>query len=77
MDETMNAVIQAISTVGFPIVCCGVLFYMLYKYIIPLSAVLTEFKGAIEEQRKSNEELTKAVTDLRDAVQRIGEIEQG
>lgn len=22
-----NAVMQAISTVGFPIVCCGVLFY--------------------------------------------------
>lgn len=76
MDETMNAVIQAISTVGFPIVCCGVLFYMLYKYIIPLTTVLTEFKGAIEEQRKSNEELTRAVTDLRDAVQRIGEIKQ-
>lgn len=76
MDETMNAVIQAISTVGFPIVCCGVLFYMLYKYIIPLTTVLTEFKGAIEEQRKSNEELTRAVTDLRNAVQRIGEIKQ-
>ena len=22
-----NAIMQAISTVGFPIVCCGVLFY--------------------------------------------------
>lgn len=25
--ETINAVINAIATVGFPIVCCGVLMY--------------------------------------------------
>ena len=25
--ETINAVINAVATVGFPIVCCGVLMY--------------------------------------------------
>lgn len=30
--ETANMVLQAITTVGFPIVCCGVLMYYV-KYI--------------------------------------------
>lgn len=30
--ETVNMVLQAITTVGFPIVCCGVLMYYV-KYI--------------------------------------------
>ena len=30
--ETVNIVLQAITTVGFPIVCCGVLMYYV-KYI--------------------------------------------
>lgn len=30
--ETLNMVLQAITTVGFPIVCCGVLMYYV-KYI--------------------------------------------
>ena len=30
--ETVNTVLQAITTVGFPIVCCGVLMYYV-KYI--------------------------------------------
>lgn len=30
--ETVNVVLQAVTTVGFPIVCCGVLMYYV-KYI--------------------------------------------
>lgn len=30
--ETVNTILQAITTVGFPIVCCGVLMYYV-KYI--------------------------------------------
>ena len=30
--ETVNMVLQAITTVGFPIVCCGVLMYYV-KYV--------------------------------------------
>lgn len=27
----MNEILQAVSTVGFPIVCCGALFYQMNK----------------------------------------------
>lgn len=40
-----NAVMQAISTVGFPIVCCGVLFYQnnnMNKTISSLTSTLIE-----------------------------------
>ena len=40
-----NALMQAVSTVGFPIVCCGVLFYQnnnMNKTINSLTATLTE-----------------------------------
>lgn len=40
-----NAIMQAISTVGFPIVCCGVLFYQnnkLTETINDLKVTLTE-----------------------------------
>lgn len=40
-----NAIMQAISTVGFPIVCCGVLFYQnnkLVETINDLKVTLTE-----------------------------------
>lgn len=30
--ETVNMILQAVTTVGFPIVCCGVLMYYV-KYI--------------------------------------------
>lgn len=40
-----NAIMQAISSVGFPIVCCGVLFYQngkLVETINELKVTLTE-----------------------------------
>lgn len=57
-----NALMQAISTVGFPIVCCGVLFYQnskLTETISDLKITLVEnttlLKTLIKE-RKENEE---------------------
>ena len=41
----LNAVMSAISTVGFPIVCCGVLFYQNNK----LSETLGELKDTLTE----------------------------
>ena len=40
-----NVLLQAVSTVGFPIVCCGVLFYQnskLTQTIAELKTTLTE-----------------------------------
>lgn len=40
-----NVLMQAVSTVGFPIVCCGVLFYQnskLTQTIAELKTTLTE-----------------------------------
>ena len=54
-----NAIMQAISTVGFPIVCCGVLFYQNDK----LRVTIDSLKDTINENtmylkslsRKENE----------------------
>lgn len=54
-----NAIMQAISTVGFPIVCCGVLFYQNDK----LRQTIDSLKDTIAENtiylktltRKENE----------------------
>lgn len=40
-----NAIMQAVSTVGFPIVCCGVLFYQNNK----LSETISELKDTLTE----------------------------
>ena len=40
-----NAIMQAISTVGFPIVCCGVLFYQNDK----LRQTIDSLKDTISE----------------------------
>ena len=40
-----NALMQAISTVGFPIVCCGVLFYQNDK----LRTTIDSLKDTINE----------------------------
>lgn len=54
-----NAIMQAVSTVGFPIVCCGVLFYQNDK----LRQTIDSLKDTIAENtiylktltRKENE----------------------
>lgn len=54
-----NAIMQAVSTVGFPIVCCGVLFYQNDK----LRQTIDSLKDTINENtlylkslsRKENE----------------------
>lgn len=40
-----NAILQAISSVGFPIVCCGVLFYQNNK----LTETISELKDTLTE----------------------------
>lgn len=40
-----NALMQAVSTVGFPIVCCGVLFYQNSK----LTETISDLKSTLVE----------------------------
>lgn len=51
---TLNEVVKAISSVGFPIVMCGVLFWYIYKVesklteaINNLTIVITELKSTL------------------------------
>lgn len=48
-----NAIMQAVSTVGFPIVACGVLFYQNNK--------LTETIGELKNTLTENTTLLKAI----------------
>ena len=50
-----NALIQAISTVGFPIVCCGVLFYQ-----------NNNLRATIEENTKALITLTEYIKSKED-----------
>ena len=40
-----NVIMQAVSTVGFPIVCCGVLFYQNSK----LTQTISDLKNTLTE----------------------------
>ena len=50
-----NAIMQAISTVGFPIVCCGVLFYQNDKLRVTIDSI----KDTINENTIYLKSITK------------------
>ncbi len=54
-----NNIMQAISTVGFPIVCCGVLFYQNDK----LRQTIDSLKDTISENTIYLKSLTKNKED--------------
>lgn len=59
-----NAIISAVSAVGFPIVACGVLFYQnsklsetiseLNKTLVENTTILKELSHSIIKERKEN-----------------------
>lgn len=49
-----NAIMQAVSTVGFPIVCCGVLFYQNSK--------LTETIGQLKDTLTKNTTILELIS---------------
>lgn len=49
-----NAIMQAISSVGFPIVCCGVLFYQNSK--------LTETIGELKDTLTKNTTILELIS---------------
>ena len=50
-----NTIMQAISTVGFPIVCCGVLFYQNSK----LTETISDLKSTLVENTTILKTITK------------------
>lgn len=57
----VNVIMQAISTVGFPICACGALFWMVNKQD-------TQHKEEISALRSVLEANTQALTELRDMI---------
>ena len=62
----VNVILQAISTVGFPICACGALFWMINKED-------ESHKAEVNALREVLEANTKALTELRDLVMYIKE----
>lgn len=44
----MNEIVQAISTVGFPIVACGAMFYFYARTIKDLTITLTKIDTTLD-----------------------------
>lgn len=44
----MNEIVQAISTVGFPIVACGAMFYFYDRTIKDLTITLTKVDATLD-----------------------------
>lgn len=64
----INLVMQAVSTVGFPIVCCGALGWAFYKMNIQHAA---QIKELTENHRAEMNELKKALENNTLAVQKL------
>lgn len=61
--EDVNVLIQAISTVGFPIVMCGIMFWFLNKEQENHKAEMLSLKEVISENNKVLEGLKQLIED--------------
>lgn len=66
--DTFNLIGQFISTYGFPIVCCGALFWYIVKEQKETRQVLAELKSIIQ----SNTEMTRQFVTMVKEVSRDG-----
>ena len=66
--EQFNMVIQAISTVGFPIVVCLIMIYMVYKMNETHKAETTELRKVIENNTLSITKLYEKIDALIDVL---------
>lgn len=57
----MNIILQAISTVGFPICACGALFWMVNKQD-------EQHRHEVDQLRQVLEANTQALTELKDMI---------
>ena len=68
MDET---IVTAISTLGFPIVACCALFYMLREIITKITGSLDKQSVLMEQQTKSTEKQTEALEKLNTTIDKF------
>jgi len=61
--EDVSVIIQAISTVGFPIVMCGIMFWFLWKEQENHKAEMLSLKEVIAENNKVLEGLKQLIED--------------
>lgn len=61
--EDINTIIQAISTVGFPIVMCGIMLWFLNKEQENHKAEMLSLKEVISENNKVLEGLKQLIED--------------
>lgn len=61
--EDMNTIIQAISTVGFPIVMCGIMLWFLNKEQENHKSEMLSLKEVISENNKVLEGLKQLIED--------------
>ena len=61
--EDVNVIIQAISTVGFPIVMCGIMFWFLWKEQENHKGEMLSLKEVISENNKVLEGLKQLIED--------------
>lgn len=61
--EDVNVIIQAISTVGFPIVMCGIMFWFLWKEQENHKSEMLSLKEVIAENNKVLEGLKQLIED--------------
>ena len=61
--EDVNVLIQAISTVGFPIVMCAIMFWFLNKEQENHKAEMLSLKEVISENNKVLEGLKQLIDD--------------
>lgn len=62
MDD-INVIVQAISTVGFPIVMCGIMFWFLWKEQESHKGEMLSLKEVISENNKVLEGLKQLIED--------------
>ena len=61
--EDVNVIIQAVSTVGFPIVMCGIMFWFLNKEQENHKNEMLSLKEVIAENNKVLEGLKQLIED--------------
>ena len=61
--EDFNLILQAISTVGFPIVMCGIMFWFLNKEQENHKAEMMSLKDVISENNQVLESLKQLIED--------------
>lgn len=68
-----NAIAQLISTLGFPIVCCGALFWFQNKTIKDFSSKIDSTMDKLSDSINANTDATTRLVTTVELIQKIGE----